>query len=149
MPVPNPAPILVALGALFWASAAAAAPDAPSLAVEVEITDRAADAPARQALSVTLTLAGERDCSSASVRHRDGESYDVHVCRTGDVPGLVGLSFEIRRRASIDGRMTTQQFKPRLQMALGKPVVIAQLLQADKSKTVLRAHVEPVGGPEN
>jgi hypothetical protein len=131
--------LLAALGAvvLLGAPAARAQPAPPSLAVDLDIAEQVRGG-SRESLTLTLTLAGDRGCSSVQLR-REHVRYDVQVCREGGDAGAPVLAFAIERSESSPRGHSLAKFRVTNRMAPGKRAVIGRVAHADGAGTYVAA----------
>lgn len=133
--------LFVAVGAalLLAAPAARAQPAPPSLSVDLEIAEQARGG-GRESVLLTVTLAGERGCSSVQVR-REPVKYEVQVCRDGGEPSAPVLSFVVERTESSPRGHAVARFRVTNRMAPGKRAVIGRIAHTDGAGTHVAATV--------
>ncbi len=133
--------LFVAVGAavLLAAPLAHAQPAPPSLSVDLEIAEQVRGA-ARESVLLTLTLAGDRGCSSVQLR-RDPVKYDVQVCRDGGEASAPVLSFSIERNESSPQGHRLAKFRVTNRMAPGTRSVIGRIAHGDGAGTHVAATV--------
>jgi hypothetical protein len=133
--------LCVAVGAaLLVASPVAwAQPAPPSLGVDLDIAEQVRGG-GRESVLLTMTLAGDRGCSSVQVR-REHVRYDVQVCREGGDAGAPVLSFAIERSESSPRGHSQAKFRVTSRMAPGKRAVIGRVAHADGAGTHVTAVV--------
>jgi hypothetical protein len=133
--------LLVAMGGLLLLCTPSvhAQPAPPSLSVELDIAEQVRGG-GRESLTLTLTLAGERGCSSVQLR-REAVAHDVKVCREGGDPGAPVLSFDIDRNESSPRGRSHARFHMTSRLALGKRTVVGRWAHADGSGAHVTATV--------
>jgi len=124
---------------LLGASPARAQPAPPSLAVDLDIAEQVRGG-GRESVMLTLTLAGERGCSSVQVR-REHVRYEVQVCREGGDPLAPVLAFTIERSESSPRGHSLAKFRVTSRMAPGKRAVIGRIAHTDGAGTHVAATV--------
>ena len=133
--------LFVAVGAalLLTAPTARAQPAPPSLAVDLDIAEQVRGG-ARESVLLTLTLAGDRGCSSVQVR-REPVRYDVQVCRDGGDASAPVLSFIIERNENSPCGHSLAKFRVTSRLAPGKRAVIGRIAHTDGAGTHVTAIV--------
>ena len=129
----------LAAGLLLGTAPAHAQPAPPSLAVDLDIAEQVRGG-GRETLTLTLTLAGDRGCSSVQVR-REPVRYDVQVCREGGDASAPVLSFAIERTEISPRGHSQAKFRVTSRMAPGKRAVIGRVAHADGAGTYVTATV--------
>jgi hypothetical protein len=124
---------------LLGAPLAHAQPAPPSIAVDLDIAEQVPGG-GRESVTLTLTLAGDRGCSSVQVR-REPVKYDVQICRDGGDANAPVLSFAIERSETSPRGQRLAKFRVTSRMAPGKRAVIGRVAHADGAGTYVTATV--------
>jgi hypothetical protein len=114
-------------------------PETPSVSVDLEIAEQVRGG-ARESVLLTVTLAGERGCSSVQLR-REAVKYDVQVCRDGGEASAPVLSFLIERNETLPRGQALAKFRVTSRMAPGKRAVIGRIAHGDGAGTHVAATV--------
>ena len=128
---------VLAAGLLLGTAPAYAQPAPPSVAVDLDIAEQVRGG-GREAMTLTLTLAGDRGCSSVQVR-REHVRYDVQVCREGGDASAPVLAYAIERSESSPRGHSLAKFRVTNRMAPGKRAVIGRVAHADGAGTHVTA----------
>jgi hypothetical protein len=129
----------VACVLLLGAPVAQAQPAPPSLSVDLEIAEQVRGG-ARESVLLTMTLAGDRGCSSVQV-HREHVRYDVQVCREGGEAKEPVLAFAIERSESSPRGHRLAKFRVTSRLAPGRRAVIGRIAHTDGAGTHVAATV--------
>ena len=131
--------VVVCLALPAGARANRVQPESPSLSVDLEIAEQVRGG-ARESVLLTMTLAGDRGCSSVQVR-REPVKYDVQVCRDGGDASAPVLSFMIERNETLPRGTSLAKFRVTSRMAPGKRAVIGRIAHNDGAGTHVAATV--------
>jgi hypothetical protein len=113
--------------------------ETPSLAVDLDIAEQARGG-GRESVQLTVTLAGDRGCSSVQLR-REQVRYDVQVCREGGDALAPVLAFAIERSESSPRGHSQAKFRVTSRLAPGKRAVIGRIAHTDGAGTHVAATV--------
>lgn len=132
----SPALFLAIAGVAHAAPTTTPASPTSALAVDVEVGGGA------DAVRVTLTLAGEHGCGSAST-HRGPVHWDVGVCRDGGTAEAPVLVFNVERVDGSPPATRVQKVRVSSRLQSGKRAVVGRIAQPDGAPEVAATAREP------
>jgi hypothetical protein len=128
-----PATFLAALLSLPLSASAGTVVTPSTVVVDVELTETTKKV--SETVSVTMTVAAEGSCASAS-SHDGDVSYELELCRGRDDAGAPVLSFDVQRRADTKAGTVSRHVKVSSKLAAGTRTVVGRIARGDEATEI-------------